>query len=60
MKYDQSEKHTCSQQAVEALGQQPVPDENGEAQPKKRCKHDHAVVSVEDLVIPEIIHPIQD
>ena len=31
MKYDQSEKHNCSQQAVEALGQQPVPDENTDA-----------------------------
>ena len=35
---------------------QPVPDEGREEQPKKRCKHDHEVVSVDDVNIPQILH----
>ena len=31
IKHDQSGKHNLTQQAVEALGQQPVPDENADA-----------------------------
>ena len=36
-----------------------VPDERGEEQPKKRCKHDHVIVSVKDMIIPKILQPIQ-
>ena len=39
--------------------EQPVPDERGEEQPKKRYKHDHVVVSVDDVIIPKILQPIQ-
>ena len=36
-----------------------VPDERGEEQPKKRCKHNLMTVSAEDFMIPDILQPIQ-
>ena len=39
--------------------EQPGPDESGEEEPKKRCKHAQLVVSVEDVIIPKILQPIQ-
>ena len=39
--------------------EQPVPDESGDEHPKKKCKHDHVVVCLKNLIIPEILQPIQ-
>ena len=44
---------------LSSSAEQPVPDQSGDEQPKKKCKHDHVVVFLEDLVIPEILQPIQ-
>ena len=44
---------------ITSSDEQPGPDASGEEEPKKRRKHDQLVVSVEDVIIPRILQPIQ-
>jgi len=52
-----AEQLRCRSLNLLSIGTRAVPHEGGEKQPKKRCNHN--LVKVDDVMMPEILQPIQ-